>query len=210
MTRPDLAAIRARCDAATRGPWSVSTLTYPNGTTVVESIIGVSEPQWCDYGEGEGEWYTDRLTLVETDAGVYGPTMPDAQFIAHARTDIPALLAHINALAERALTAEERLEQMTRERDKEREEWASRRCECSASDSCKMARERDEARERVLDAALIHAELVRERDEARAQLAATDTGSPCDGHRHCCADRRRLAEELLRVRAERDALKGKL
>lgn len=49
------------------------------------------------------------------------------------------------AESERALAAEERLEQMTRERDKEREEWASRRCECSASDSCKMARERDEA-----------------------------------------------------------------
>jgi hypothetical protein len=175
----DLAAIRARCDAATRGPWSVSTLTYPNGTTVVDSITGAGEPQWCDYGEGEGEWFTDSLVLVETDAGVYGPTMPDAQFIAAARTDIPALLAYVHdleqelaendrlrdALAERALTAEERLEQRTRELD-----------------------------------------------EARAQLAATDTdtGAPCDGHRHCCADRRKLAEELLRVRAERDALKGKL
>ena len=52
-------------------------------------------------------------------------------------------------------------------------------------------------------------ELEAERDEARAQLAAADTGAPCDGHRHCCADRRRLAEELLRVRAERDALKEK-
>ena len=101
MTRPDLDAIRARCDAATRGPWSVSTLTYPNGTTVVESIIGVSEPQWSDYGGGEGEWYTDRLTLVETDAGVYGPTMPDAQFIAHARADGPALLAYIEELNNR-------------------------------------------------------------------------------------------------------------
>jgi phage shock protein A len=36
--------------------------------------------------------------LVETDAGVYGPTMPDAQFIAAARTDIPALLAYIEEL----------------------------------------------------------------------------------------------------------------
>ena len=116
----DLAAIRARCDAATRGPWSVSTLTYPNGTTVVESITGVSEPQWSDYGEGEGEWFTDSLVLVETDAGVYGPTMPDAQFIAAARTDVPALLAYVNDLEERALTAEERLEQRTRERDEER------------------------------------------------------------------------------------------
>ena len=60
----------------------------------------------------------------------------------------------ISTLAERALTAEERLEQMARERDKEREEWASRRCECSASDSCKMARERDEARAQLAAIAL--------------------------------------------------------
>lgn len=104
--KPDLDAIRARCEAATSGPWCVSTLTYPNGTTVVESITGVSEPQWSDYGEGEGEWFTDRLTLVETDAGHYGPTMPDAQFIAAARTDIPALLAHIDTLEH--MLAEER------------------------------------------------------------------------------------------------------
>jgi len=96
--KPDLDAIRARRDAATRGPWSVSTLTFPNGNTVVESIAGVSEPQWSDYGDGEGEWFTDRLTLVETDAGHYGPTMPDAQFIAAARTDIPTLLAYIDEL----------------------------------------------------------------------------------------------------------------
>jgi len=64
----------------------------------VESITGVSEPKWSDYGDGEGEWFTDRLTLVETDAGHYGPTMPDAQFIAAARTDVPALLAYIDEL----------------------------------------------------------------------------------------------------------------
>jgi hypothetical protein len=63
--------------------------------------------------------------------------------------------------------------------------------------------------ERALTAEERLEQMTRERDEARAQLAAADTGAPCDGHRHCCADRRKLAEELLRVRAERDALKEK-
>ena len=58
--------------------------------------------------------------------------------------------------------------------------------------------------ERALTAEERLERMTRERDEARAQLAAIDTGAPCDGHRHCCADRRRLADELLRVRAERD------
>ena len=138
MRHLDIEAIRARCDAATRGPWTVVALTCPNGNAIVDSITGTGEPQWCDYGEGEGEWYTDSLVIAETDMGVYGPTMPDAQFIAAARTDIPALLAYVEEL-ERELAENDRL------RDKEREEWASRRCECSASDSCKMARERDEA-----------------------------------------------------------------
>ena len=52
--------------------------------------------------------------------------------------DVPALLAYVHDL-------EQELAENDRLRDKEREEWASRRCECSASDSCKMARERDEA-----------------------------------------------------------------
>ena len=56
-----------------------------------------------------------------------------------ANEDALALLAYVHDL-------EQELAENDRLRDKEREEWASRRCECSASDSCKMARERDEAR----------------------------------------------------------------
>lgn len=144
----DLAAIRARCDAATPGPW-----TYDEEAGYVD--IGL--PRYRSIAIG-----------IEMDA----TTKSDGDFIARARADVPALLAYVHDLEqelaendrlrianaeERALTAEERLEQMTHERD-----------------------------------------------EARAQLAAIGAGSPCDGHRHCCADRRKLAEELLRVRAERD------
>jgi hypothetical protein len=60
------------------------------------------------------------------------------------------------AESERALTAEERLEKMTRERDEARSqlasstaEWLARKCECSASDFCAIAKERDEARAEV-------------------------------------------------------------
>ena len=108
MRHLDIEAIRARCDAATRGPWTVVALTCPNGDAIVDSITGTGEPQWCDYGEGEGEWFTDSLVLVETDMGVYGPTMPDAQFIANARADVPALLAHIEEL-EQELAENDRL-----------------------------------------------------------------------------------------------------
>ena len=88
------------------------------------------------------------------------------------------------AESERALTAEERLEQMTKERDALRSSLNRKVRHCD--------------------------EITDERDEARAQPAAIDTGAPCDGHRHCCADRRKLANELLRVRAERDETRAQL
>lgn len=221
MTRPDLAAILARCDAATPGPWRVDGNTYDEDCNEHLAPYGLEGPN-------------ERL-IWSSGGGEYShPDMATAQFIARARADIPALLAYveeleadrvtllhreimlkrahgaladagcvapieldkstehaIHALAERALTAEERLEQRTKERDEAR----------SSLDDCLICN-------RNLFG--IINECKRERDEARAQLAALDTGSPCDGHRHCCADRRRLADELLRVRAERDALRSSL
>jgi hypothetical protein len=94
-----------------------------------------------------------------------------------------------------------RLEQMTRERDKlavlaelsdeyrrerdwAREEWAARHCECSSSDFCIIAKERDEARAQLAAISSLHGALAainamaRERDEARAQLAAALKDQP--------------------------------
>ena len=75
MTRPDLDAIRARCDAATPGPWRLKGL----------EIHGDSKPGRCG--------------LLIYDEG--GHDKKDARFIAHARTDIPALLAYIDELEAR-------------------------------------------------------------------------------------------------------------
>ena len=171
--KPDLDAIRARCDAATRGPWNVVALTCPNGNAIVDSITGTGEPQWCDYGEGEGEWFTDSLVIAETDMGVYGPTMPDAQFIANARADVPALLAHIEELAERALTAEERLEQMTKERDALRSSLNRKVRHCD-----EITDERDKARADV-------EQKCAEVDMLRGVGCGADGDGPCGACRNC-------------------------
>ena len=71
MTRPplDLEAIRQRVEAATPGPWELI---------------------------GGGEFVTGADVLVAPDDG--GVTADNAIFIAHAREDVPALLAEVERL----------------------------------------------------------------------------------------------------------------
>lgn len=94
-THPDVAAIRARADAATSGPWSVSAPKLDNG----DRAITVRDAQ-----------YRTPLILAETFSHVaqtvHLPSVANARFIAAARTDIPALLAHIDALEKRATVAD--------------------------------------------------------------------------------------------------------
>ena len=85
MTRPDLDAIRARCDAATRGPWRVDGSTYDEDCNEHLAPYGLEGPN-------------ERL-IWSSGGGEYAhPDMATAQFIAAARADIPALLAHIATL----------------------------------------------------------------------------------------------------------------
>jgi len=75
MTNIDKAAITARADAATEGPWQCG---QPKGLHPWEVCISADVP------------------LVELAHG--GQGIADAEFIAHAREDVPALLATIAEL----------------------------------------------------------------------------------------------------------------
>ena len=81
MSRVD--EIRARAEAATRGPWS--------------AIEGPGEHWYvCDEGES-------IASISANDGSNEDQRQPDAEFIAHAREDIPWLLAELDkARAEKA------------------------------------------------------------------------------------------------------------
>ncbi len=83
-----LAEIEAREQAATKGPWKLS-------PEEIESF-------------DDGETYEvitpaqiDAILTVEMPNGFYYPSQADSDFIAHARTDIPALIALVRTLAKR-------------------------------------------------------------------------------------------------------------
>lgn len=77
MREQRIAEIRARCEAASLGPW-----------------------EWAD----DALWAVaptddfDDSRIIETDSGYYPPRDNDRAFIAHARDDIPWLLAEIERL----------------------------------------------------------------------------------------------------------------
>ena len=86
--RPDIDAIRARCDASTPGPWRVDGSTYDEDCNEHLAPYGLEGPN-------------ERL-IWSSGGGEYAhPDMATAQFIANARTDIPALLAYIDELERR-------------------------------------------------------------------------------------------------------------
>lgn len=89
----DLDAIEARANAATEGPWVVKHEPAWEADDVQHpDVITVGAQMW----EGDDEPMT--VCLVSTDheddpVDVLG----DAEFIAHARTDVPALVALVRA-----------------------------------------------------------------------------------------------------------------
>lgn len=96
----DLEAIKARAAAATEGPWEAVTCHESEQKTRSEYVRGaLLEPD----APASGLWMTwkpDSLTVgnltAMTGDGPHGEA--DAEFIAHAREDIPALVAEIERL----------------------------------------------------------------------------------------------------------------
>ncbi len=74
MTKDELAAIKARCWRATYGPWEI-----------------------CGQGDERFEFYSvDNASFpIAADCLKF-----DAEFIAHARSDVPALVAEVEKLRE--------------------------------------------------------------------------------------------------------------
>jgi len=92
LTPVDLAAIRERAEKATPGPLSVKVWYYHAPT--YGSITDAA-------GDGIAlVWHGDRAAA-------------DAAFLAAARTDIPALLAHIDAITARVAELEAEVERLT-------------------------------------------------------------------------------------------------
>ena len=77
----DLPAIRARAEAATPGPWFHNEHLSADDYMTPYYFIG-----------------TGTSAMAATDVGS-ADLSPDSEFIAHARTDIPALLAEVERLS---------------------------------------------------------------------------------------------------------------
>lgn len=87
MTSPslDLAAIRARAEKATPGPWN-------HGGSASDATNGYTD-EWVWEGTGHPIGDPDA-----PDTRICSASAADASFIAHARTDIPALLEEVERL----------------------------------------------------------------------------------------------------------------
>lgn len=81
--RLDLSAIKERYEAAAPGPWKWN---------------ADDDMYRCD------GLYTGRVPVIWHDQGWVAVELADAEFVAHARTDVPALVAEVERL--RALLGE--------------------------------------------------------------------------------------------------------
>ncbi|MES2210997.1 MAG: hypothetical protein V4515_12595 [Chloroflexota bacterium] len=169
MTDLDLDAVQARADAATPGPWRVVERGGGPDADDGSSIL------WIGYESGDRPEFAWLDPDEATDA--------DAEFIAHARADVPALLARLAEVEADEATlgvAIEEVENANSRLQAERDNLAA--------ENARLRQERDEARAmnfRMLgdqkNLGLRLGNAVAERDDYAARLKAGD-----DAYRRQC------------------------
>lgn len=90
MTDEELSEIRARVEAASDGPWSAD--DEGDGGSILDAFGG-----HVVIGNG--------VVIDRVGRPAYGVGSPDADFIAHSREDVPALLAEVERLRAREAAA---------------------------------------------------------------------------------------------------------
>lgn len=88
MSDKDLTEMKARCDAATPGPW------YPDSSNYQMYVWGPQSQMILDTGGEREEEHLIRMRGV----GACLPLEKNGEFIAHARIDLPRCIAEIERL----------------------------------------------------------------------------------------------------------------
>jgi len=92
----DVNALRALIAAATKTPWRV--VDWREMRPDRRTIRGIFGPQEYE-PDGCGGTYDSSTQIVETDAGVYGPTPADADLIVAAVNALPGLIDELEQAA---------------------------------------------------------------------------------------------------------------
>ncbi len=93
-SRPDVAGIKARAEAATEPPWEEAGISEGDGTQIRNGITAYRGS--VEVIVAQADLDSDRTDLDSLDM----------EFIAHARQDIPALIAWIEKLEARQVKLE--------------------------------------------------------------------------------------------------------
>jgi hypothetical protein len=118
MTKEELDAIRERADKATPGPWEW-TRSYDIGSARLWALHNPLQP---DGGVGDGlaritNYYLVLRTTSKRDMdGTPLEQIPDFQFIAHAREDIPRLCDELAAYKQALCQRGENPDELTPEK----------------------------------------------------------------------------------------------
>lgn len=95
MSDLDLEAIKARCAAATPGEWRWMCVSLPGIGR------GPFDVAWLLHdGRTNDDGYAAGAVVLRHQAATWVPVRSDRDFLAHARTDVPALVAEVERLRE--------------------------------------------------------------------------------------------------------------